>query len=87
MNILLRIINQFRQRGEYYYYRGKYRELRKEVDRLKNYFYHKIAVMEKETDTKLRHLESRIKELEAYKQKAEIAIKMLETLEPDNRKN
>ena len=81
------IIRQLRETGQCYYYRRKYFELKKELDSLKEYVNKKIAEMEEQLNARLSVLEARLEELEEKGKKTELALKVIESLEPNKRVN
>ena len=87
MKALSLIAKRLKDTRNLFYYKKKYRQLKTEVESLKTYYNEKLHEMDLMAQYKSYELEKRLNELEEYRSRTEHILKIIDSLEPEVRKN
>lgn len=87
MKIVSRFLDNINDRKERFFYKKRYNALKKEFKALQSFVNAKIKAMESDYEAKVRELEMRVAFLENYREKTEGIIRVVDSLEPGQRKN
>ncbi len=87
MRLFTRFMRQIKEKRDISFYRRRYNELSKELEVLQVFVNNKLLNMEKALDERIADLEKRIEELENYRRKTEHLVKIVDSLEPEARRN
>ncbi len=87
MDFISRLLRRLGLSCGEFYYKIRYKSLKREYEQLKVLYYHRLSEMEKKTAERLKDLEAKLKEMEAKAEKNEVLLKVIDSLEPHNRRN
>ncbi|NOX20759.1 MAG: hypothetical protein GXO99_05815 [Nitrospirae bacterium] len=87
MNPFSELTRFIKEKKERYYYRRRFRELERELESLRKFIEFKLNSMEKNLNDKITQLEFRVQQLEDYKKEADCLSKVLDSCDPDIRRN
>jgi hypothetical protein len=87
MKLIPHLIRDIQDRKERYFYRKRYNALKREFDALKAFTEAKVKALESSYEARVRELEMRVTFLENYREKTEGIFRVVDSLEPGQRRN